>query len=149
MGDASFVQHCLELLSPLGAPRARRMFGGHGLYVDDVFVAIVAGEVLYLKVDSSTRPSFEATGSQPFVYDAKGKRMAMSYWCAPGDTMESPALMLPWARLAMQAALAARATAAVKRKTKSAVAPAGSAAKSGAMRAAGPGAKRAATRRPR
>mgnify|MGYP000287609516 CR=1 FL=1 len=31
----------LELLAPLGRARARRMFGGHGLYVDDLFVAIV------------------------------------------------------------------------------------------------------------
>jgi DNA transformation protein len=127
------------------------MFGGHGLYVDEVFVAIVADQVLYLKADTRTRPHFEAAGSRPFVYDAKGERMAMSYWRAPEDAMESPALMLPWARRALQAALAARAAAAVKPRPTRAGATAGAAAESLAGhladRAASPGAGRAAGRR--
>jgi DNA transformation protein and related proteins len=142
-----FVEHCLELLAPLGAPRARRMFGGHGLYVDEVFVAIIARETLYLKVGETSRPRFEAAGSHPFVYDAKGQGVAMGYWSVPEEAMESPALMLPWARLAMQAALAARAAAAVKRKpaSKAAAAPAAKAARPGAS----PAAKSATRRRPR
>jgi len=111
MAPDGFIEHCLELLAPLGAPRARRMFGGHGLYVAEVFVAIVADDVLYLKVDSATRPHFEAAGSRPFVYAGKGKDMTLQYWRAPDDAIESPASMLPWARLAMQAALAARTSA--------------------------------------
>jgi DNA transformation protein and related proteins len=121
MAAEAFVQHCLELLTPLGAPRARRMFGGHGLYVDDVFVAIVADEVLYLKVGPCTRPAFEAAGCPPFVYAAKGKPMTLPYQRAPDDAMESPALMLPWARLAMQAALAARAAPPGRRKRRAVV----------------------------
>jgi DNA transformation protein len=39
-----FVEHCLELLQPLGQPRAKRMFGGYGLYLDDLFIAIIADE---------------------------------------------------------------------------------------------------------
>jgi DNA transformation protein len=104
-----FVVHCLELLAPLGAARARRMFGGHGLYVDDVFVALVADDRLYLKADDATRARFEAAGCQPFTYEARGRRTATSYWSAPPEALESPPLMQPWARLALQAALAARA----------------------------------------
>jgi len=104
-----FVSHCLELLAPLGTARSRRMFGGHGLYVDDLFIALIASERLYLKADAASRPRFEAAGCEPFVYDAKGKRMTMGYFSAPEDAMESPALMQPWARLALEAALRARA----------------------------------------
>lgn len=104
-----FVSHCLELLEPLGAVRARRMFGGWGLYADDVFVALIADERLYLKADAQSRPTFEAAGCEPFVYDAKTKSVAMSYWSAPPDALDSPALMLPWARGALQAALQSRA----------------------------------------
>jgi DNA transformation protein and related proteins len=43
-----FVAHCLELLAVLGGTRARRMFGGWGLYADDFFVALIADERLYL-----------------------------------------------------------------------------------------------------
>lgn len=105
----AFVDHCIELLAPLGAVRSRRMFGGHGLYVDDIFVALIAFERLYLKVDAATRPRFEAEGCAPFVYDVKGQAHSLGYFSAPQDAMDSPLLMLPWARLALDAALRARA----------------------------------------
>jgi DNA transformation protein and related proteins len=104
-----FVAHCTELLGSVGAVRARRMFGGHGLYVDELFVAIVVLERLYLKVDSQTRPAFEAAGSVPFVYDRKTQAVALGYFSAPEEAMESPPAMQPWARLALAAALRARA----------------------------------------
>lgn len=105
----SFASYCAELLAPLGTVRVKRMFGGHGIYADDVFVAIVVGETLYLKADAQTAPMFEAAGCQRFSYTAKDqRRMTMAYWSAPTDAMDSPALMRPWAQLAMQAALRAR-----------------------------------------
>lgn len=104
-----FVTHCLELLAPLGAARSRRMFGGHGLYVDELFVALIAFERLYLKADEQTRPQFVAAGCSPFVYDGKGRSVTLGYYSAPEEAMESPALMRPWARLALEAALRARA----------------------------------------
>jgi DNA transformation protein and related proteins len=107
--DHEFVTHCLELLAPLGATRARRMFGGHGLYVDDLFVALIASDRLYLKTDAQTRPRFEAAGCEPFVYDSKDKSVSLGYFSAPDDAMESPAYMQPWGRLAFEAALRAKA----------------------------------------
>ena len=104
-----FVAHCLELLGSVGAARSRRMFGGHGIYVDDLFVGLIAFDRLYLKADTSTRASFEAAGCQPFVYDGAGKSVTMAYFSAPEEAMESPPLMQPWARQALAAALRARA----------------------------------------
>lgn len=104
------VAHCCELLAALGQPRGRRMFGGHGFYVDDHFIALVADDTLYLKTDDHNRAMFEAAGSRPFAFTTPdGKRTVMSYWSAPEDAMESPAQMLPWARLAMASALRAAA----------------------------------------
>ena len=117
MARDQLVEHCLELLAPLGAVRARRMFGGHGLYIDDLFMALIAGDVLYLKASADSRPRFEAAGCRPFVYDAKSGSVALSYWSAPPEAMESPALMQPWARLALQAALAAANAKAVRRRS--------------------------------
>lgn len=106
----AFASYCAELLSGLGAVRVKRMFGGHGIYVDDVFIAIVVGETLYLKADAQTLPRFEAEGCAPFTYAAKGKRqVSLGYRAAPAEAMDSPALMRPWARLALDAALRARA----------------------------------------
>lgn len=106
-----FVAHCSELLSSAGTVRTTRMFGGYGLYVDELFVAIVAYERLFLKTAEATRARFDAAGCEPFRFTKKGgEEVETSYLEAPADAMESPALMAPWARLALQAALAARAT---------------------------------------
>lgn len=121
----AFVNHCVELLQPLGTVRTKRMFGGWGLYVDEIFIAIVAFERLYLKVNDTTRAAFEAEGCEPFVYDSKTGSVALGYWTAPADALDSPALMQPWARRALQAALAARAAkpASLTRKRKTGATP--------------------------
>ncbi len=116
------VAHVLELLAPLGHARSRRMFGGHGIYVDDLFIALVLLERLYLKADDHTRAAFEAARCEPFTYESKkGDVHVMSYWTAPADALESSDEMRPWAKRAIEAAL--RAKAAVKPKRAAVKAP--------------------------
>lgn len=110
-----FTAHCAELLAPLGPVRCLRMFGGHGLYVDEVFVAIVADEVLYLKADALTAHRFEQAGCRPFLYSGKGREINLGYWTVPDEAMEAPPSMVPWARLALEAAVRARAAKQPKR----------------------------------
>ncbi len=111
--STEFANYCCELLSVLGPCKAKRMFGGWGISTDGLTVAILAdlgkGEILWLKGDEQSRKTFEAAGCARFTYDANGKAMGINYFSAPTDAMESPALMAPWARLAMQAALSAQA----------------------------------------
>ncbi len=86
------------------------MFGGHGIYVDDLFVALIFREQLYLKADAQTRAAFEEAGGERFVYDSADKQVTVGYWTVPAEAMESPGLMQPWARLAIAAALRAKAS---------------------------------------
>jgi len=102
-----FVEHCVELLGDLGPVAARRMFGGWGLYVQGCMFALIADEVLYLKADAESRPLFEAEGLQPFVYEARGKSLTMSYFQPPDTAMEDRAEMRAWARAAADAAFRA------------------------------------------
>jgi DNA transformation protein len=118
MARDDFADHCAELLSGTGAVRRRRMFGGHGLYLDGMFVAIVADERLYLKADATTAPAFESAGGQRFEYEGSGRRVQLQYWTPPDEALDSPALMQPWARRALQAALAAAAGAAKAKAAK-------------------------------
>jgi DNA transformation protein len=103
-----FVLHACELLSCLGPVKATRMFGGFGLAVDGMNVAIIAWETLFLKTNADTEPRFLAAGARPFAYEARGKTMSLHYHTPPDEALESPALMAPWARLALAAAVAAR-----------------------------------------
>jgi DNA transformation protein and related proteins len=103
-----FAQYCSELLSAMGDVRGKRMFGGYGMYIDEVFVAIIAGETLYLKADAQTQSHFVDAGCSRFEYTARGERHVTSYWSVPPDAMDSPVAMAPWARLALEAALRAK-----------------------------------------
>lgn len=58
---------------------ARCMFGGNGVYHAGVMFALIADGQHYLKVDDESRGAFEASGLSPFVYEAKGRRVALSY----------------------------------------------------------------------
>ena len=106
-----FVAHVLELLAPIGSVSSRRMFGGHGLYLDGLFIALIASDRLYLKADDTTRPAFERAGCTPFAYSrSDASAVTLGYWSAPDDALDSTPGMEPWARLALAAALRAKAS---------------------------------------
>ena len=126
-----FADYCCELLSGVGSPVAKRMFGGWGISLDGVTVAVIAdlgklggtNQKLYLKVDDVTKTQFEAAGGKRFEMVSKdGKPMGMNYYTTPDEAMESPDAMLPWARLAFSCALEAKAKAKPKPSPKPKVA---------------------------
>jgi DNA transformation protein len=99
-----FVEHVCELLAPLGAARPKRMFGGWGIYVDEAFMAIVAGDTLWFKVDEGNRADYEAAGSTPFR-PFPDRDTVMSYWQVPEAVMDDRWAMAAWGRKAVEAAL--------------------------------------------
>ena len=110
--DSRFADYCCELLSSAGPCRARRMFGGWGISVDGLTIAIVAdlggGEKLWLKADDENRRRFEEAGGERFTYEMKGVPRSMNYYTVPEEALESPQLMAPWARQALDCALKAQ-----------------------------------------
>ncbi len=104
-----FVDYVTELFGPFGTVAVRRMFGGHGVYLDGLMFAIVSEDTLYLKADEMNSVEFEQAGCEIFSYARKGKRATLNFFRAPEDAVESPELMLPWARTAYAAALRANA----------------------------------------
>ena len=105
-GFRAFV---LEQLSGVKSVRARAMFGGVGLYADDVFFGILAADTLYLKVDDSNRGQYEAAGMTAFKPYA-GKPMSMSYYQVPAGVIEDGDELAAWARASVRVAARARDT---------------------------------------
>ena len=103
-----FIEHVRELMRGAGNVTARPMFGGHGIYLDGVIVAIVVSDVLYLKTDEESRPKFVERDLPSFQYKKKtGVIEGTSYYQPPEEALESAAAMREWVRLALGAALRA------------------------------------------
>jgi DNA transformation protein len=102
-----------DLFQELGPVRIRRMFSGQGIYAGERMFALEAGGEIYLKADEANRDAFEAAGSRPFVYEAKGRTMTINYWLMPGEGLDDPSEAARWGRIAVEAAMRA---AAVKRR---------------------------------
>ena len=115
-GASPLVEYLVDELTSLGHAHGRRMFSGHGLYLDGRIIALVIDETLYLKVDEGNRAAFEAAGMEPFVYLNKGRRVALPYWEAPAAVIEEPDQLRDWALSSL--AVARRAQAAKPRPEK-------------------------------
>ena len=50
---SDFIAFVVEQLSGLGPVRAKRMFGGAGVYCDAVMFALISDDTLYFKADEA------------------------------------------------------------------------------------------------
>jgi DNA transformation protein and related proteins len=93
-----------ELFEPFGAVEVKRMFGGARVYAEGACFAIESAGEVFLKVDGETAATFAAAGSSPFIYNAKGKPTASSFWRLPSAAYEEPDELKRWAALGLEAA---------------------------------------------
>jgi DNA transformation protein len=103
--NAEYRDYVLEQLSCLGGVTGKSMFGGVGIYVDGVFFALIANDVLYFKVDDSNRGDYETAGMAPFK-PSPARNTAMPYYEVPVSVLEDVDQLAVWARKAY--AVAAR-----------------------------------------
>ena len=104
----SYQEYIVELLSPL-EPMARRMFSGVGLFHNGVMFGLLAGDVLYFRVDDTTRERFERAGSRPFSYMRGAREVSLSaYYLVPEDLLDRQDDLLQWARDAVTSAHSAQ-----------------------------------------
>ncbi len=97
-----------ELFREFGSVTVRRMFGGQGIFVDGLMIALVSGGVIHLKADDDTIPGFEREGMKPFSYATRdGERKLTSYWRMPDFLYDDPGDLALWARAAHGVALRA------------------------------------------
>lgn len=105
---SEFVEHLNEVFRLFGPIRSRSMFGGHGVYHQELMIGLVADDTLYLKADALSAPSFDEAGCLPFEYTKNGATMKMSYFSAPIEIYDDPEAAKVWALRAYEAALRSR-----------------------------------------
>jgi DNA transformation protein len=105
---SEYLNYIMECMAFLRGLRVRGMFGGYGLYQNDLIFAIVVNDVLYLKSDAAIKNEFTRLGLQPFTYTVRNKSVIMQYFEAPPDVFEEPEIMQEWAQKALGAALRAK-----------------------------------------
>lgn len=107
--QSEFVGRVVHLLTPLGETRARPMFGGYGLFMDDVMFALITRqEVLHFRADDQTRGAYEALGL--------GSHGKMPYFEVPRAAFDDANEFMRWAQDAL--AVARRNPTKKKSKTK-------------------------------
>ena len=98
-----YLIYVLDQLGCVGCVGSRRMFGGAGIYFDDLFFALIADDVLYFKVGDSNRSDYEAAGMEAFRPFAD-KPNVMSYYELPIEVLENKDRLGEWAQKALQVA---------------------------------------------
>lgn len=103
------IEFVRDQLQGMGELQARRMFGGWGLYLDELFVALVINDELYVKGDAVSSGLFAAAGATPFCYARRdGRTISVGFWSVPASVLEQADQLQHWLRLGQQAALSAR-----------------------------------------
>lgn len=93
-----------DTLRPLGPVMAKRMFSGAGIFCDGLMFALIIGDAVYLKTDAGGEAAFKAEGMGPFLYQAKGRTVALGYWRMPERLLDEPDEMVLWSRAALAVA---------------------------------------------
>jgi DNA transformation protein len=118
--SSNYLDYVREQLAGLGGVSSRRMFGGAGLYCDELFFALVDNDTLYLRVNDANRAHYTTRGMAQFRPYPDSPQLSMSYYEAPADVLEDAAALVAWARRSVAAAMAAAKPAAKAPRVRSA-----------------------------
>lgn len=103
--DKKYMEYIMDLLAPIEGVRNRAMFGGYGIFHEEVMFALISNSRLYFKVNDSNRPQYEQENCEQF--------MTMPYYEVPASVLDDEAGLQSRAR---ESIAIAHATASVKKR---------------------------------
>jgi len=101
MPEDSLVPFLVDQLAALGPVRAKRMFGGHGLYLGTTFFGIIHGGAAYFKTSADTVGEYVRLGMRPFK--PTEKQTLKSYHEVPPEVIDDRERLVAWAEKAVAA----------------------------------------------
>ncbi|QNN21522.1 TfoX/Sxy family protein [Planctomycetales bacterium ZRK34] len=103
--NSEFVEYVVDALTGFDFVEPRRMFGGYGLFCDEVMFAIVVDDVLYVRVDAVTDGDFDDEVSPRFSYMRAGRPCKLPYRQIPDAAMDNREALCRYAELGREAAI--------------------------------------------
>ncbi|USD66264.1 TfoX/Sxy family DNA transformation protein [Vibrio sp. SCSIO 43136] len=88
--DKPVLKDSLRLFEALGTIKSRSMFGGFGVFADEVMFALVVGETLYIRADSVKAQYYREQGLEPYVYKKRGFPVVTKYFAVPQEQWQNP-----------------------------------------------------------
>src|ERR1700693_6033561 len=107
-GKDDYLRWVLEQLSGAEGVSFRRMFGGFGLYRNDVFFGIISGDTLFFKVSDVSRADYETRHMARFRPYRDRPLVSMSYYEVPADGLDDAEECVRWAVRAVAGGAAER-----------------------------------------
>jgi len=106
--STDYLAFVLDQLAGLGGVTSRRMFGGVGLYCDELFFGLIDNDVLFFKADDSNRADYEREGMKRFCPFPEQPQYEMGYYEVPANALDDPEELTVWARKALVVAMTAK-----------------------------------------
>ena len=114
--QAQYLAYILEQLARLGALRSNRMFGGVGLYNNELFFGLIDDDTLFFKTDESNVAPYRERKMPRFMPFPDRPEAALGYHQVPADVIEDAEVLVDWARAAVAVALRSQVSKARARK---------------------------------
>ena len=95
--SSDFLQYVLDQLSGWGNVHVNKMFGGAALYQGELAFAMIANDMVYLKVDDTNKEKYIAAGSTP-LKPFKSNVTVLSFYNIPADVLEDSDKFVVWAK---------------------------------------------------
>jgi DNA transformation protein len=114
-----YLEYVLEQLSGLRGLVSRRMFGGAGIYQDELFFGLIFKGTLYFKVNDDNRANYESRGMARFRPYENRPQISLTYYEVPADVLEDRNELAVWARQSVLAAAASKVAKPSRRKAPS------------------------------
>ena len=96
MSNQETLEHILDLLDDEEGISFKRMFGGYGLFKNELAVALILRSEIFMKVDQSNINDYKSAFSKQFTYKKKGKDICLSNWAIPSEILEDKDLFIVW-----------------------------------------------------
>ena len=100
MKDDFFKDFVLDQLQEFSDLECRAMFGGYGLYHDEIFFGIIFKGRLYFKTNAKSVVPYLRLGMKPFRPNPK--QTLKSYYEVPLDILEDRDRLAAWAKEAVR-----------------------------------------------